>query len=141
MHETISTEDTEVLAHILTALRTLDLQIDALKAQSAPLRTQARDILRGRTTITIPGIGTARDVPDSIQATYDRVALDTLVVRLAAIHPDIAATISATRKEKTQRGYLWIACVKEEHRERRPSRYRADLDWPGAIHVGRTPLA
>jgi hypothetical protein len=34
-------------------------------------------------------------------------------VRLAASHPDIAAAISATRKEKQQRGYLWIAFSKE----------------------------
>jgi len=36
-----------------------------------------------------------------------------LVVRLAATHPEIAAAISATRKEKKQSGYLWIAFSKE----------------------------
>ena len=113
MNETTSTVDTETLTWILTALRALDVQVDTLKAQSAPLRAQARDILRGHPTITIPGIGTARDVPDSIQASYDRAALDTLVVRLAVTHPEIAAAISATRKEKKLSGHLWIAFVKD----------------------------
>jgi hypothetical protein len=113
MSDTPTPIDIHALLPILAALRTIDLQIDGQKAQSAPLRAEARDILRGHATITIPGIGTARDVPDSTQASYDRAALDTLIVRLAATHPDIAAAISATRKEKQQRGYLWIAFVKE----------------------------
>ena len=113
MSDTPTPVDIHALTAILTALRAIDLQIDALKAQSAPLRAEARDILRGHPTTTIPGIGTARDVPDSLQASYDRAALDTLIVRLAATYPEIAAAISATRKEKKQRGYLWIAFVKE----------------------------
>jgi hypothetical protein len=113
MSDTPTTVDIHALLPILAALRAIDLQIDALKAQGAPLRAQARDILRGHATITIPGIGIARNVPDSIQASYDRAALDTLVVRLAATHPEIAAAISATRKEKKQSGHLWIALVKK----------------------------
>ena len=113
MSDTTTTVDTHALTPILAALRAIDLQIDALKAEGAPLRAQARDILRGHATITLPGIGTARDVPDSIQASYDRAALDMLVVRLAATHPEIAAAISATRKEKKHSGYLWIAFVKD----------------------------
>jgi hypothetical protein len=113
MSDTPTPVDTHALTAILAALRAIDLQIDVLKAQSAPLRAQARDILRGHPTITIPGIAIARDVPDSTQASYDRTALDTLVVRLAATHPEIAAAISASRKEKKQSGYLWIAFVKE----------------------------
>jgi hypothetical protein len=113
MSDTPTPVDTHALTAILAALRAIDLQIDGLKAQSAPLRAEARDMVRGHATITIPGIATARDVPDSIQASYDRAALDTLIVRLAATHPDIAAAISATRKEKKQSGYLWIAFSKE----------------------------
>src|SRR5437016_4612716 len=113
MSDTPTPVDIHALTPILAALRAIDLQIDALKAQSAPLRAQARDMLRGHPTITLPGIATARDVPDSMQASYDRAALDTLVVRLAATCPEIAAAISATRKEKKQSGYPWIAFVKE----------------------------
>ena len=113
MSDPITIVDITTLTPILAALRAIDLQIDVLKAQAAPLRAQARDILRGHPTITIPGIGTARDVPDSIQASYDRAALDTLVVRLAATHPKIAAAISATRKEKKHSSHLWIAFMKE----------------------------
>ena len=113
MSDTPTPIDIHALTAILAALRAIDLQIDALKAQGTPLRAEARDLLRGHPTITVPGIATARDVPDSVQASYDRAALDTLVVRLAATHPEIAAAISATRKEKKHSGHLWIAFAKE----------------------------
>jgi hypothetical protein len=74
MSDTPTPIDTHALTAILAALRAIDLQIDALKTQSAPLRALARDMLRGHATTTIPGIATARDVPDSIQASYDRAA-------------------------------------------------------------------
>jgi hypothetical protein len=66
MSDTPTPVDIHALTPILAALRAIDLQIDVLKAQSAPLRAEARDILRGHATITIPGIAIARDVPDSI---------------------------------------------------------------------------
>jgi hypothetical protein len=72
MSDTTTTVDIQALTPILAALRAIDLQIDALKAQSRPLRAEARDILHGHATITIPGIGTVRDVPDSTQVSYDR---------------------------------------------------------------------
>lgn len=100
--------DREALRAIWVDLREIEDQVAALEAERQRLREQIGQIVARTGPVTIQGLGSAQLTSPSLVVSYDRERLDQLVAALAARLPEVAAEISACRREQQRSGTLRI---------------------------------
>jgi len=97
----------QALHALLADLGEIEDEIARLDAQRAALRDQIAQIVAHEGDMVI-GDRRALITAPTVVASYDRQALDDLVTRLAATHPDVAQQIAACRRENMRAGGLRI---------------------------------
>jgi len=107
----------QALHALLTDLGEVEDEIARLDAQRAALRDQIAQIVACEGDMVI-GDRRALITAPTVVASYDRQALDDLVARLAATHPDVAQQIAACRRESMRAGGLRIERVRPAHAPR-----------------------
>jgi hypothetical protein len=110
---TISTE--QALRALCADLGEVESELEPLKRERDELRKQIGEILVtcDGYKMRVPQFGTVEITEPSIVKSYDREALDELLVSLAVEYPDIAAAIRACRKESSRAGSLRITRAKQ----------------------------
>jgi predicted exporter len=97
----------QALHALLTDLGEVEDEIARLDAERAALRDQIAQIVAREGEMTV-GDRRALITAPTVVTSYDRAALDDLVARLAATHPDVAQQIAACRRERMRAGGLRI---------------------------------
>jgi len=107
----------QALHALLTDLGEVENEIARLEDERAALRDQIAQIVAHEGDMVI-GDRRALITAPTFVASYDRQALDDLVTRLAATHPDVAQQIAACRRKSMRAGGLRIDRVRPAHAPR-----------------------